>query len=268
MSYTDQESPFTARRMAAALGGIVIMFVIGLALRAGSSNDGDGTFQSLQRRSTTVERAEAELARDGRSREMMAAFKANYPQEYDQFLRRVVDAVNRRGSAAARQEAFTFMETFVRSKVPHIAEAPDADVNRLGDALVDFSAALREADISLCARFQMGGLTAMDRLPESALPAMSRLNVAQFRAARQAENGRRVPRTALSDADAEAWFARIETIDPESARRIADDRLPAATPQQQCDAGLAIYQAAMELPPTRSANVVAELIRQASTPPR
>ena len=263
MSYTDQESPFTPRRMASALGGIVVVILV-IALRSGSGDNGKGVLDSLINRSATVEQAEAELDRDPRTRSMAAAFKRHYPAEYDQFLQRVVAAANQRGQLAARREAFSFMERFVLSKVPHIANAPEAEVNRLGRASLALSEALRDADVQLCARFQMDGLNADDQIPPSVIPAMMRVNVEQFRAARRGEDAKGAGRGPLSQADAAAFLARLEAIDAEIAEKVADESLVRATPQQQCDAGLAIYQAALDLPPAQSANVIAELLRGAA----
>jgi hypothetical protein len=260
MSFTDQESPLTARRIAVTLGGFAFFLFIGLAFQSGV---GEG-LRNLFHRSATVEQAEAELDRDPRTRSMAAAFKRHYPDEYNQFLRRIVAAANQRGQLAARREAFAFMQQFALSKVPHIVNAPETEVNRLGRAIVALSAALKDADVGLCARFQMNGLEAEDQIPESVVPAMMRVNIEQFRAARRGEDGNRVVRGPLSEADADAWFARLEAIDARIAEGVANDSLVGATPQQQCDAGLAIYQAAMDLPSAQSANVVAELLRGAA----
>lgn len=259
MSFTQEKSTWSARRILGVVGGFLIVLVVGAGVRGGV----DGLFgDGLSSGTATPERVGRALDAEPGLQNMMATFRTLYPAEYQELLRRLSDTVNAQGEQAASREAFFYMRRFMTSKANAIVSAPTADMRRLSAALLDLHQTLRRSSVQACAQFVMRGFAPGQQPPREAMEALGRANVAQLQAARNAEAGGRVERPSLTDEDADAWFRRLQTIDPGSAALIAGNRLEGADHQAQCNAGVAIYQATVDLPPEQSANVTAELIRE------
>ena len=139
MSFIDQESPFTFRRILAGIGGIVLVIVISSGFR--------GAVESVIRPRATPESLVAELESQPEIRDMMMAFRMHYPEEHQLLLERVATSFNEDGVAAASRTAFAYMENFIESKLPHIANAPSSDLQRMAAGTADLYGALRNADV-------------------------------------------------------------------------------------------------------------------------
>ena len=263
MSYIDEESSLSPRRVVAGIGGVVVLFLVSMGIRAGSASEGGLLPQGVFGRTVTAEQIAAELEREPQLRRMTAAFRAHYPREFEDLLGRLADTANARGQQAANSEAFFFMQRFMTAKAEFIARAPSADLRRLAATTLDLLQTLQRADLVLCGRVVMEGFRPGEQPPPQAVRPLMQLVTLQLRAARTAEDGDSVDRGPLSDADGSAWFERLRQIDPASATLIDSNRLDAATAPQKCAAGISIYRATLDLPQEQSANVMAQLVRDA-----
>ena len=261
-SFTEEESFFTPRKLLIGLSGFVLVIVLAIATPFALENAGKGFENSPFSRKATPEMLEAELGTNPQFRGTVTAFRTHYPQEYQAFLRRVADTANRQGRAAAERESFYFMRGFMTSKADAMASAPEADLRQLGDALLELMKSLQRSDVALCGRVIVSGFSPGQIPPPEVLTHINRINMLQIRAARHGEDRGRVTRGELGDADARAWVAQMQKIDPASAELIQSGTIERGSPDAQCRAGVVIYQAANALPPAPSANVTAHLVRE------
>ena len=215
-------------------------------------------------RQTTSQDIAREIAGDADTAPLVAAFQAHYPREYEAMLARLAAVRNDRGEGAAAREAAQQMRAFMLTKVSAMAQAPATDLREIGNAITTTITELQRRDVNLCAQFVTRGFTPGQQIPDGPKQALVRVAALQLQAARHAEDGQRVNRTALSEADGEVWFRRISTIAPDLAPMINDGSIERATITRQCQAGLAIYQAATQLPEETAANVVAHLLRESA----
>jgi hypothetical protein len=209
---------------------------------------------------------EALFERSPNDREAARALKANFPADYQRLLQRVIDVSHAQGQAAAIRETAAFMERFIRSKTNAIIAAPDRELQRIGGGQLALIRLLRVENVRLCAQYAVSGPAENERVPPAALPILARLSVYIIEAAHAGEQPGRTPRPTLSDADSQAWFAQMRTIDPNVARQIETDTATRQPPQGQCQAGLVLYEAATRLPGHISANVTAYLVRESLNP--
>lgn len=242
-------------RRAKIIGGILLLvFIVAAAASLVLLGHGRGP--------KTPADIEALIERSPPDREAMEALKANYPADYRRLLEDAAQAGREHGQQAAAQEAALFMRRFIRSKLDAISAAPDRELQRMGGGQLELIQALREADVTLCARFAISGPPPGQRMPPGALPVLGRLSVYTIEAARAGEQPGRTPRTTLSDEDGRAWLAAMREIDPEVAREIETNTVERQPPAAQCRAGVVIYQAVTRLHGHASANVTAYLVRE------
>jgi hypothetical protein len=194
------------------------------------------------------------------SRDFGATFNAlheAYPDDYSALINRIVEAAAGGTPAAAQREGFLFMRRLTSAHGAALARAPDEDLRALGTAYQAFTEALQGYSIPLCAQFTMTGFSPGLVLPPDLVRRMDTVNALQIRAMRRGEDA---PPRAAMDADAQRlWVERLWAIDPDSAAALNN---PAnATPEQQCQAGIALYRAANDLPAHVSASVLATLFQ-------
>jgi hypothetical protein len=244
MSYLNERPGMTA--------GIIGAMVVG-ALSIG--------FSLWSGRAWTADMMRAEFERQPEVRATAQALDRYYPQDYQRLLERLAAAANRR-SGNARTEGFTAVRQFMLSKVQAVTSAPDADLVALADASSEFVRVLKRSNRAACTQFVMSGPSPGTRLSPEVMERLNAMNVLQLRAAHNGEGPNRVVRGEISDEDALAWMERLRTIDPATARRVEEDSMTRASPEEQCAGGAAIYQAVAELPDRQSAAVMATLIRE------
>lgn len=203
-----------------------------------------------------------EAALDGNPdiRLTIAALRADYPHDYRALIERLAARAQGGGDRQALdREAAAFMADFMAAKAGFVAGAPDAQLREVAIAYAGLIRMLRDRDPDLCARFVTNGMPEGAPPPRSVTVRLDRISALRIRAARAGESGGRPPRAGLSPEDRRAWFARLARNDAASAALLAAGTIDRAPPLAQCKAGLALYQAAAELPAAQSANVMAGL---------
>jgi len=243
--------------------GAVAAIALALAAGAGAAPAAAATAQAAAANArVTEEQLRQVLESQPEFRGTYTAFREEFPQDYQAFLTRMTATANAQGAAAAGVAAFHFMRRFMGSRVEDIAAAPDADLDRLADANVSLSRALRGYSVPLCAQFVMSGFSPGVRLSPEILARLDAANTIQLHAAAHAIRGPRVARGPLSPDLAGLWIRRMWALDPASAALLTEGRMETATPAEQCNAGIMIYQAAAELPAEQGGLVTAHLVRE------
>jgi hypothetical protein len=210
----------------------------------------------------TTERVEAELERDPNMRDVLLALRENYPADSRALLEQAAADANANDMASANRNAFLFMKRFMRGKANAIISAPSDQLHGIAQEYSAMFHVLRSGDPALCGRLVMEGFRPGDHPPANASEHLARLAALQIRAAHAGEMGGHVPRGALPDRDGAAFGAAVRANDPTVSPLLADQAaLRAASPDRQCAAGTAIFDAAAELPEESSANVVAQIVR-------
>jgi len=247
----QEESSSKLTRYLVGIGAAILFALIGKPL-----------IQTFFHPRWTAERVGAELERDPQMGDVYVALRENYPADSRRLLEQAAADANANDMAAADRNAFLFMRRFTQGKSAAITAAPADLLHRIAQEYSALFHVLRNSDPALCGRFVTEGFRPGDQPPAYALEHVGRLAALQIRAAHAGESSGRVARGELSDRDGAAFGEAVRANDPAAARLIADPAaLRAATPERQCDAGTAIYDAAAELPRETSGNVVAQLLR-------
>lgn len=268
MSYLDDEEGGARESWSRKIGGVVGGFLLFALVTFGAKAVGFFAGAGVQsviagQQSITPERVERELAEHPEMAETRAVLRDYYPDAWRGVLQDLSQGANSGDLSQAEVALFHRMRRMMVSKRHSIIAAPDADLIAIAQIYLTLSEALRESDVSLCATFFMRGLSPGYRVDPQVRALIDRASAAQLRAAYHAENGQRSPRRAATDADLGRWFEQIERASPQSATLFAEERLETATPQQQCDASVAMWGAAAALPPSQSAIVTATLMDEA-----
>jgi hypothetical protein len=223
---------------------------------------------SNQPSADSPEGVEAQLLRSPSDHDAALALKANYPQVYQDLLRRTAAAIRARGGQTASREVSAFMARFVASKANAVASAPDRDLQRIGGAQASLIRALRDENVALCADYAVRGLRPGSRLSPATQALLGRLAVYVIEAARAGERPGRTQRPPLSQADGQALFAAMRARDPATAEAVERGTAVSLPPEGQCRAGLLLYETVTGLPAATSANVTAQLVLESvRTPP-
>jgi hypothetical protein len=153
------------------------------------------------------------------------------------------------------------MRGFIRSKLSMIERAPAADLRALGAAYAALVHVLQRDDTGLCARFATAGFQPSDTLSPAAMRAMAHINAVQVHAMRHAEIAPVPARGALAQPDAAAFMAAVAKENPAAPALLQDQaKLNAASDDEKCAVGIAIYDAVAALPEAQAANLTAFLI--------
>jgi hypothetical protein len=206
---------------------------------------------------------EAELEREPTFHDLFIALKDNYPADSRALVAQAVADANRDDVAAANRNAFLFMRRFSRSKAEAMTRAPAGQLRQIAQEYSALMHVLKTTDINLCARVVMEGFRPGDRPQAAALAHVNRIGVLQIGAAHAGESAGRVARGPLSESDGTAFGSAVRANDPSVIPLMTEEAaLRSAPAARQCDMGVAIYDAAAELPLERSANVTAMLLRE------
>lgn len=236
---------------------LVLVFAVGLALFL--------LVPPLLDRSRTPDGIAAALDGNPDIRQTIAALRTHYPGEYRALIERLAARAQAgAGQPALDREATLFMQAFMATKTGAIASAPEARLRDIAHAYVELIRTLGARDPETCARFVAGRMPEGAEPPRAVTVRLDRISALRIRAAREGERGRRPPRAGPSEADRNAWLARMTRIDPASAALLAGRALEHAPPAAQCRTGLLLYRAAAELPPGQAGNVIAGLLAGAA----
>jgi hypothetical protein len=242
------------RKLLLALVGFVAFAVVGYFARP--------LFQAVFHPQWTAERMEAELERDPTFRDVFLALKQNYPADSRALVEQAVADANRDDVEAANRNAFLFMRRFSRAKAEAMTRAPADQLHQIAQEYSGLMHALKNSDTNLCARVVMEGFRPGDHPPGAALDHINRIGALQIQAAHAGEAAGLPARTPLSDRDGAAFGSAVRANDASVAPLMTNEAaLRAAPPDRQCAMGVALYDAAAELPLETSANVTAQLLR-------
>jgi hypothetical protein len=198
--------------------------------------------------------------------EMFRALRDDYPDEYERLVSLTVEGTEeKRSDAEMKQRGFDEMRGFMRTKLPMIERAPAADLRALGLAYAALMHTLQRDDTGLCARFAIKGFQATDTISPDAMKAMVHVNALQVHAMRHVEASPAAERGPLAQRDAAAFMAAVVKESTAVAPLLRDQaKLNAASDQDKCALGVAIYDAVASLPEAQAANLTAYLIVNAA----
>lgn len=266
--YDDDDQQERRRRRfikIGAAGGVVFVFALIFAIGAALERVGPERLRSIVAgRSETPEALHREILETPEVAGTFGSLRRHYPDDYQALLTSVSDLRRAGQMAEARQEMAEFLHRFMLSKLNSITSAPHADLQQIAAGYAEFTRALRDQDVRLCATFAMAGFRPGQQIPRALIPHLDRVNAIQIRAAHRAETGPRIARGEASQEHIDSWFEQLRRNDPSTAALLQSGRVDSATPAQQCAGGIAIYQAAAELDPEASASMTANLLRESA----
>ena len=229
-----------------------LLFVAGI-MTIGYLTTGSPFFLSQRWTPEQVDRA----LQDSEAAELYRAIKASYPEEYRAFLGNAAAGATEHGGDQLERYAALFGQRMLASHSAGLARAHNPHLIDIARQQVQLLTLLRRADARLCAIFTSGGEVRDSQLPAEARALLTRIEAMTIRAARIGERSSRGFRPALTNEERRALLAAASRRSPEAARVIADPRpMQAAPPDQQCAAGIAMYEAAIGLPPETAATAI------------
>jgi hypothetical protein len=210
----------------------------------------------------TPERLDAFLQSNAEAGELYAAIKANYPDDYRQFLQQTSETIRTGNRAAIERQAFNFSRNVMVNHFDDMARAPSADLHAIARQYAALANTLKASDISLCSQFITTGFAPGTAYPEAIRPILRRIGTMQIAAARHGETQPRDPRGEISEHQALQFAEAIRARSPSATRLLLNESaLSGASPAEQCDAGVALYEAAANLPSDAAADVTIQLLR-------
>jgi hypothetical protein len=266
MSYLyDDDGEPTSKKAGAAIAGFILFSAIALAAKFVDFGLLTGSKQEW-----TAERVRSELEATPELRELFVAIKTHYPREYDGFVHKVAETARSGDGAAVSRQSFAFTRKLMTDHFEDMARAPSAEIHEIGRRYAQLVNVLDRTDVQLCSQFLTTGFTPGAKPAPEALSILSRIGALQITAAKHGETQPRDPRGALSDSDGQLFYRELVSRSPGAGAFLGDERaLNAATPDVQCDLGVAIYESAAALPTESAANVTIDLLRaslQAAAP--
>lgn len=226
--------------------------------------------------------AAAQLAQDRRNFEagmldsaggpVLQTIRRLYPTEYEKFIDENFNAARRNlgDEAALRRVGTTTIASFFRRKISDVVNAPAPVLARINSRQLDLVRALRKDQAQACAQYVNAGFDGTTELP---LPLQQRATGISIAILEAAKEGSRRPRDrsrgAMDTDAAVAWLDKIVQVEPSPAiHKMMDDEAAqqAATPDQTCQMGIAIYAAIAELPAEQAAKMTAYMLKSSMEP--
>jgi hypothetical protein len=245
--------------------GLGLLFMLLLVLIVGLARTRHST-------PTTPEEVAAEIESRPATRESAIALRTHFPNDYRAMLRRLAAAGREGGREGLAREGACFMQAFYARKAGAMASAPDAELDQVADAMLALLRGLRGRNDPLCGQMVTHHFDFSASLPDEAMPAGNRMSMTMILTAHAGETGRGRRRGTPTQADLAALMERAEAIDPRVTATMEEGAMERSTPPQQCAVFLALIQAATELPPPVTANIMAgaflEAGREQSPSPR
>lgn len=234
--------------IAAAVGGA-------LWVRGGDLFKGGG--------GTGTNRIDAELQNHPQAGELYRTVKANYPDEYQAFVARLSEAARNGGSAAVEAQAFAFTRQLMVNHFAGLAKAPNGRIVEIARQYHLLATTLQRSNVALCAQLATTGFRPGSRPPPEAMAILNRIGTLQLQAARVGETQGGTARTDITPAEGDALVVAIGRRNPEAGRLLSGgNALDLASPAQQCDTAVAIYEAIVAMPAEDAAKVTVSLLRQ------
>ena len=244
--------------------GVVALVVIGLAIKYFVT----GTLFGPEPPGARIDR---ELRADPLGGEAATAIREAYPDEYAAFTERLATMPRDIGSEFNLQaQASDFTKQLMINHYGGLARAPSDQLVEIARQYASLVGTLQRRDVALCGQYLTMGFIAGLRPPPEVVPIMSRITILQIRAARAGETQpSAAPRGALTPEDQAALLAEINRRSPQSGALLSQPLgLMGAPADQQCAAGLAMYQAISALPPETAAKVMVSLLGDTFGPQR
>ena len=240
MSYVESGSWTQGWRLVVGL----IIFVIILSWLFGKSPPRD---------------VEHELETYQQIHETLTALRTYYPRDYARLVETLNDTQRRLGHQALPGETVSFLRDFVTEKAEAIGLASDADLKTLAEADLAAALALQTIDPRYCAGFVGNGIARDTEVPDAAMAQIDHVTALRLRTAFNGEHSR-VARVQMA-ADQGLLFASLQAGDPAAAALLRSGQAERSAPTEQCRVGIAIYRAAIALPPEPAGRFLGQLFR-------
>jgi len=211
----------------------------------------------------TPERVLEEIERQPGNRELFEAIRSNYPAEFETFLQRFADTANAtKDDWPLREMGFNFTRGLARIHFEGLAHAPSDALREIARQYAVLYRTLGQTNVSLCARLATGGASSATD-PIGSESVVGHIGALQISAARQGEIRPSPTRSNLNDREAESFMRALRARSDMAARLLLDERAMAnATPTQQCQSTIALYETMGELPPDQAAKALVYVLRE------
>lgn len=219
-------------------------------------------------RDYTPDRVRTEIESDPGNREAFAAIRASYPTEYDTFLRRMADTANStKDNWALRQQAFDFTRGLMRIHFDGLARAESVEIRNIALQYGALFRALSQSNVDLCGQAATRGFSPGMEVGPEAMAIINHIGAMQITAASHGEARATLPRVAMTEAETQQFLRAVRARSEPSLRLMLDDRaMASATPEQQCQAAIVVYEVIGALPPDDGAKATIQLLRSSLVP--
>ena len=259
MAYLDEEAEGGPPNPISKIGAVLFFMAVGFGLKLAATGNIFGA-----RDEWTAARVDAELQAHPQSGELYRAIKTAYPGEYQAFLRPMTEAAKGGDRRAIIAAAERFSRQLMTTHFDGFTRAPTGRLVEIARQYALLSRTLQRADIGLCAQLYSTGPAPGAQPPAETALLFSHIGALQVLAARAGETRPgAAARAELTEPEQAALMDRIGRHSREAAHLLADrSAMLAATPAQQCAAGMAMDQAIAALPPEDAAKALVSSMRQ------
>lgn len=211
-----------------------------------------------------LEPADLELAirRSDKYSATFLAMKEEYPSDYARFLEQATGDVNR-GKVGTMDEVLDATQGGFRlGKLNLVVASPDSSLAKIADAYAKLVRDLRTDNVDDCATFgRLGRLPPRADGSGSLVKAdVDAIGSLEIRAAKAAEKAGSAARGNLTAEERAAWNRAMDTQNPGASELWAGPAFETATAGEQCDATVALFAGAANLPDPASAKVMAQVL--------
>ncbi|MBA3676436.1 MAG: hypothetical protein H0W74_03425 [Sphingosinicella sp.] len=195
-----------------------------------------------------------------------------FPAEYNRLIDKIFKAAapHLGDNAALLRAGQVAMADFFKRKMPDAVNAPLPALAAINQSQLDLVKALRKDHATACAQYLDAGFDGTTTLPLPLQQKAMGVSILMLEAAKAgSERPRDRSRGSLDEEAAVAWVAKMAEVEPSPIiQKMLDDDAAqaAATPDQNCQMGIAIYAAIAELPREQAAKMTAYLLKSGMEP--
>lgn len=185
---------------------VIIIAVIAAAIAGSLATQ----FVSGYKQKNDKEMMDKAVREEVQTSQFVAVLSKYFPAEYDQFLSEIL-AASGKGKDTAQEvklASYHFMKRFMRTQMPNIVQAQNADIQKVIDEQVDVIQLFKDKSVKMCADFGMRGLGPDSSVDAAAIKELGDVITAQIVAAHGGKENP-VERTAP---EAEDWKKLIEAM--------------------------------------------------------
>lgn len=220
------------------------------------------------KKQTAEEQLMASLSDQPELREAFVTLKRDFPDQYKQIIDTAAQQQKNGGDPkTAYTLGFTQMQSFMKSQLPNMIQAPDAMQVRYVTAQRDMLKTAQANSVEWCGKIATGRVDATEQPPKALIgPAakVTQIGLELAKAGKDRPVNRAVFTPGAADAQGLLTALKAQGASPELVQKIGSPGgLLTASPAEACDGVLKMTQAIVAMPPEQAAKWSSFMLRSA-----